>query len=205
MLLRWLGSEKHCSRRSQPKRLGSRDQLDNIGVRCGESGIECRESATSQARLCGQVRVGDLAVADDTAQNRQVVRYVVGPESVIGMHGRGSEDFDGIVGRYPVSDEESKKRALRDRRRCEESIRMGRHPVFCRLMVHVIFDRQGNQHIAIEKRCHASSSSSRTSSAVITRPSRIVLSPVRSLTDVTGAVCGLRTRPSSSLMVSLRV
>jgi hypothetical protein len=205
MLSRWLEIEKHCLRRSQPKRLGSRDQLDNIGVRRCESGVECRESASSQARLRGQVRVGDLAVADDTTHYRRIVRHVVGPESVIRMHGRGFEEFDGIVGRYPVSDEESKKRALRDRRRCEESVGLGRHPVFCRLMVHVIFDRQGDQHIAIKKRCHASSSSSRTSSAVITRPSRIVLSPVRSLTDVTGAVCGLRTRPSSSLMVSLRV
>jgi hypothetical protein len=106
----------------------SRDQVSDVGVSGGESGVERRQTTVLPERLRSQICLSDLAMADYAPQQGQVVRQVVGPKSVVGVGGRGLEEFDGIVGPYSVADQQSNERSLRIWRRCEDSIGLAHEP-----------------------------------------------------------------------------
>src|SRR5690242_6426232 len=136
------------------------------------------------SRELGQVRVGDLAVADDPLDGDVRVGNVVRPEFVPGAGGSLAEYSTRRGGWLAFADEQPHQAALCHGASGEAAGRVG-EPVLRGCVMNVVGDEQGDKDVGVEEDRHWSSSSSpRTSSVVIVRPRCTTGSPVRSLVAV---------------------
>jgi len=130
--------------------------------------------------LC-QISVGHLAVTDDSLGRDIGVRDIVRAEFMPRIGSGAVEDLSCHTGWLTFADEQSYQAALSDRAR-REVFAYACEPVLGGIMVNMILNEQGGEHVRVEENGHLSSSSSRrTSSLVIVLPRCATGRPVRAL------------------------
>ena len=136
----------------------------------GESTVKAHDLAAIVLREGDEVGVGHLTVADDAAEVRTLERQCIWPEPVPSLGADRLEHADRFWRAPTFAQQEAEQGALGDRARGEVRGLIV-EPLERDLVVDVLDDRQGNEHIAIgQERAHPSSSSERTSSTVTARP-----------------------------------
>lgn len=171
-------------------------------VQQGQTAVQRRQAPTTVAGQRGEVGVGDLPVSNHAGHRDLLVTQVVRPEVVAGVGGHTGEHGHGLRGGRTFPKDETDKRTLGHWARGEGLLQRG-EPFLDHVMVHVVGDAQGDEHVRVEQCGHASSSSARTSSLVTTRPNVMVVRPVRSLVPRVAGPGPPRAERSSRATVSL--
>ena len=147
-----------------------RNQIGHVSMELSQGLIERRETSGTATRQLSEVRVGHLAVADDSGGWHVRVGDVIRPEFMSWISGNATKDIAGRLRGLTFADQKSHQAALGDRTG-SEALRMAGEPCLSRRVTDVIVHHQGDQHVCVQQDGHdLSSSSARTSSVVIVRP-----------------------------------
>jgi|SRR5579884_3176546 len=95
------------------------------------------------AEVC-KVCIGHLPVPHHACQRHVLIRGVVGPELVTGVATQSAEDGHRRVWALTLADEQPQEAALGYRTGRELQMGSSGGPVLCRIMMHVIADRQSD-------------------------------------------------------------
>ena len=102
--------------------------------------------------LC-QISVGHLAVTDDSLGRDIGIRDIVRAEFMPRIGSGAVEDLSYHAGRLAFADEQSHQAALSDRARREVSA-YACEPVLGGIMVNMILNEQGDEHVRVEENGH---------------------------------------------------
>lgn len=128
------------------------DELGDVRVQGGKTGIEGDESSSASSGKFGQIGVGDLAMSDNAFPVRVAEGQVVGPELVAGIGDDASEDAQGRsdtkVG--PAAERQPYESALCDRTGRKPCDLGSCEPLCASVICGVVREGESDEHAWVE-------------------------------------------------------